>query len=117
MLYLCIPKLGRPSRHPKKARRHMKSKISIDMDWDNQPIIRIEYNESDDVRDKMVKRFMETFAGDSYFATFFFDNSISEMTEKVNRKATIRPLKPSQLGQHWEAMRDSQRSEASQSCN
>lgn len=87
------------------------------MDWDNQPIIKIDYQDSDDVRDKMVKRFMETFAGDSYFATFFFDNSISEMTEKVNRKARIRPLKPSELGLHWEAMRDSQRCESSQPVN
>lgn len=95
----------------------MKSKITIDMDWDNQPIIKIEYNESEDVRDKMVKRFMETFGSDSYFATFFFDNTISEMTERANRKAQIRPLKPSELGLHWEAMRDAQRSEASQAVN
>lgn len=85
----------------------MKSKITIDMDWDNQPIIKIEYQESDDVRDKMVKRFMETFGGSSCWATFFYDQSISEMTEKTNSKAQIRPLKPSQLGEHWKDMRDS----------
>ena len=85
----------------------MKSKITIDMDWDNQPVIRIEYNESEDVRDKMVKRFMETFGGKSCWATFFFNNSISDMTERLNRKAQLRPLKPSELNQHWEQMRDS----------
>lgn len=81
----------------------MKSRISIDMDWDNQPIIKIEYNESEDVRDKMVKRFMETFGGESYFATFFFDNSIQEM---ANRKATIRPLNTSELKNHVSNMKE-----------
>ncbi len=92
----------------------MKSKITIDMDWDNQPIIKIEYQESDDVRDKMVKRFMETFGGKSYWATFFYDQSISEMTEKANSKAQIRPIKPSQLSEHWKDMRDSALDEKSE---
>lgn len=73
----------------------MKSKITIDFDWDNQPIIRIEYEDSPDVRDKLVKRFMESFGGGSCFATFFYDQPISDMTEKVNRRAVLRPIKHS----------------------
>lgn len=73
----------------------MKSKIQIDLDWDNQPIIKIEYVPSDDVRDKMVKRFLETFGGD-YLATFFFDNNAQELANgTANKRATLRPL-PSQ---------------------
>ena len=43
----------------------MKSKITIDVDQDNQPIIKVEYSESDDVRDKLVKRFIENFGHNS----------------------------------------------------
>ena len=50
----------------------MLSKIQIDIDADNQPVIKIEYRASEDVRDKMVKRFMETFGGESWFASFNF---------------------------------------------
>lgn len=81
----------------------MRSRISIDLAEDNQPVIKIEYNESDDVRDKMVKRFMESFGGTSYFATFFFDNSVHDLT--ANRKAVIRPIKPEELKEHWNNMK------------
>lgn len=50
----------------------MKSRISIDLDESNNPIIKIEYAHSDDVRDKMVKRFLEGFSGDSAWAKFQF---------------------------------------------
>lgn len=43
----------------------MKSRISIDCDEQNVPFINIEYNHSDDLRDKMVKRFLENFLGSS----------------------------------------------------
>src|SRR5689334_7872403 len=41
----------------------MKSRISIDVDYDNQPIIKVEYVESEDVRDKLVGRFLRAFNG------------------------------------------------------
>jgi len=43
----------------------MLSTIKIDVDQDNQPIIVINYQSSGDIRDKLVKRFLETFAGSS----------------------------------------------------
>jgi hypothetical protein len=66
----------------------MKSRISIDVDYDNQPIIKIEYQESDDVRDKLVKRFMEAFGGKSTFANFWYIDSI----DTINSKAKLRPI-------------------------
>lgn len=39
----------------------MKSKIQISVDETNQPIIKIEYVQSDDVRDLLVKKFIENF--------------------------------------------------------
>lgn len=81
----------------------MKSKITIDLDWDNQPIIKIEYNESDDVRDKMVKRFLETFGGDSCWALFNFANTVDNLT--ANRNAKLRPIPPSELKNYYENMK------------
>lgn len=81
----------------------MKSKIMIDLAWDNQPVITIEYNESDDVRDKMVKRFMETFGGHSCFALFTFNNTVPNLT--ANKNATLRPIPPSELQDYYENMR------------
>ena len=42
----------------------MLSKITIDVDEDNSPIIKVQYAESEDVRDKLVKRFLESFRGE-----------------------------------------------------
>lgn len=47
----------------------MKSKITIDVDFDNQPVIQIDYIDSPDVRDKLVKKFMETFGGSPFTFT------------------------------------------------
>ena len=39
----------------------MKSRITIDVDYDNQPIIKIEYLESEDVRDKLLVQFLKEY--------------------------------------------------------
>lgn len=63
----------------------MKSRISIDIDLDNKPYIKIEYIHSDDLRDKMVGRFLEEFGGEVCFAKFQYsaypspDKTISEI--------------------------------------
>jgi hypothetical protein len=80
----------------------MKSKITIDVDWDNQPIIKIEYEDSPDVRDKLVKRFMEGFTGASCWASFYFDQSVEEMINKSGKRAKLRPIEPSKLWEHTE---------------
>lgn len=68
----------------------MKSRISIDLDEDNQPIIKVDYVYSEDVRDKMVKKFLETFAADSCWARFQY---ISEgVYGGTSKTAIIRPL-------------------------
>jgi hypothetical protein len=81
----------------------MLSKITIEIDHDNQPIIKIKYEASPDVRDSLVKRFMETFHGASCFATFFFDNSVHDMANKV---AHIRPIKPEEMKQYGDMIQD-----------
>lgn len=67
----------------------MDSKIQIDLDGsDNQPVITVTHKESEDVRDKMVKVFTETFGADSSWAR------ISVIS---GGKIQIRPIKPSEL--------------------
>lgn len=64
----------------------MKSKITIDLAEDNQPIIQINYIPSEDVRDKMIKRFLETFGHSSVWSRIVFHPG-TEITV-----ATIRPI-------------------------
>lgn len=76
----------------------MKSRISIDVDYDNQPVIKIEYLESDDVRDKLVKKFMEDFGGSSMWAHFSFSPIIfGHLNTNTPTVANIRPIKPIDL--------------------
>lgn len=67
----------------------MRSKIMIDLDEDNQPIIKIDYFSSEDVRDKMVKKFLEGFGG-SERASFRFENIPG--SEYINSTGIIRPI-------------------------
>lgn len=72
----------------------MKSKITIEIDHDNQPIIKIDYEPSPDVRDSLVKRFLETFEGKSCYCTFYFIDIPSQATGSLAR---IRPIKPDDM--------------------
>lgn len=65
----------------------MKSRITIDVDSNNQPIIKIEYEHSEDVRDKLVKRFLEGFEDASTFANFYVFSSTEGKTSSY-----IRPI-------------------------
>jgi hypothetical protein len=91
----------------------MQSKIWIDIDEDNQPIIRIDYRPSSDVKDKMVKRFMDTFDKDSWFATFFMNKKGSDPS--IQDSGYIRPIPVKNFGIHlpdmkmvWEKFYESQ---------
>lgn len=68
----------------------MKSRISIDVDSDNQPIIKIEYSNSEDVRDKLVKRFLEGFGSESITASFHYENPAVYDPDKTT--AIVKPI-------------------------
>lgn len=70
----------------------MKSRITIDVDYENQPIIKIEYLESEDVRDKLVKRFLESFGYDSIYCTHNFINYVEINSNK--KESWIKPVRP-----------------------
>lgn len=72
----------------------MKSKITIEIDHDNQPIIVIEYLPSLDVRDTLVKRFLETFGGKSEYASFRF---VYTPASFEGSKARVRPIAPREM--------------------
>ena len=76
----------------------MKSKITIDVDYDNQPIIKIEYEDSPDVRDKLVKNFLTAFGGDSIWANFCYEGL-------DNKTAKLRPINVAEIGDQWESMK------------
>lgn len=78
----------------------MKSKITIDVDFDNQPIIKIDYVATDDIRDKLIKRFLETFEGESSWAKFSFGPSD---ISGPNSSASLRPIPPHDLDQEVQA--------------
>lgn len=77
----------------------MKSKIQIDVDYENNPIIKIEYVESPDVRDKLIKRFLDQFGYESCWAFFRFDDSheTTQRTIENSKLAVIRPIKENAL--------------------
>ena len=77
----------------------MKSKITIDVDHDNQPIIKIEYFNSEDVRDKLVGKFLETFSHASVWCRTF-EQMVGHPINGIpapSRISTIRPVHPNEL--------------------
>lgn len=79
----------------------MKSRVTIDVDFDNQPVLKIEYVPSEDVRDKLVKKFLESFGGESRWAEFYFINDSQQLSKAVhgqaNSIALVRPLSPHEM--------------------
>jgi len=75
----------------------MKSTIRIDLDEDNQPFIKIHYVESEDLRDKFVKRFLEKFGSASCWARFQYIDTFGIPDEKgyrynLEKQAAIIPI-------------------------
>lgn len=77
----------------------MKSKITIEIDDDNQPIIKINYVESEDVRDSLVKRFLDTFGSEVCWAKFNYINY-----SLPNKKAILRPISAYDLPEEAKTM-------------
>lgn len=75
----------------------MKSKITIDLDFDNQPVIKIDYQHSEDVRDKMVKRFLETFGYTSAWAKITFEESPSDGSKGDTSVSRLRPIPENEI--------------------
>lgn len=80
----------------------MKSKITIDVDYDNLPIIKIEHVPSDDVRDTLVQRFVHQFANSIGYAKFVFDGVTGKPEAYVSR---IRPLSRCEMKEQMDVVK------------
>lgn len=81
----------------------MQSRVSIHVDHDNQPVIKVEFLRTGDVRDTLVERFLDSFGSSSQWATVLFENP--ERNKGVINSAIIRPIHPTDLPREVEAMR------------
>lgn len=79
----------------------MKSTIRIDINESNLPAIIINYVPSEDVRDKMVKRFLEGFGSESSWAYFCYTG-----VGAPNSQASLQPIKPEDMDYQCKAMTD-----------
>jgi hypothetical protein len=70
----------------------MKSKIQVDLDFDNQPIIVIGYETSEDVRDKMIERFLHDNTSEEVWPNVHFAKIFYSSEKNGLHKVIIRPL-------------------------
>lgn len=72
----------------------MKSSIRIDIDFEtNEPVIEIICDKSsNDLRDKMLSRFLEMFGGDSSWAKFNFSSNYADTEGNRISKSYLRPI-------------------------
>lgn len=79
----------------------MKSKITIDVNWANEPVIKIQYVESEDLRDKMVKRYLERLGHKSEWCEVTFEPTYGESSSI----AIIQTITPPDLPRAMQWMR------------
>lgn len=76
----------------------MKSRISIALGEENQPVIKVDYKYSDDVRDHLVKRFIEGFYYGDKADVKFITGQINHVDGGIEHDKTLIitpiPLKP-----------------------
>lgn len=70
----------------------MLSKLQFDLNENNAPILRVIVSSSDDLRDKVAKRFIEGFQASSNFCKISFDE-----VDSRSISAIIEPLKEKEL--------------------
>lgn len=80
----------------------MKSTVKFDLNDHNQPIIKAILEDSDDLRDKVAKRFGETLQYDSLFAWCFYEQGAVDSHKK---QLIISPVAPTL--EELEGLRDS----------
>lgn len=92
----------------------MKSKVTIGVDYDNTPILKIEHTPSDDVRDILVERFINAFGAQSSWGKFrmvandprgsLSDSDVRRTRDEMMTSAVIRPLMPIEMEGHARLM-------------
>jgi hypothetical protein len=78
----------------------MNSKITIEVDFDNnnEPVFQIIYRPSDDVRDKLIKSFLERLGGDSEWCQIYCTGSVEETAVNyASQRWVIRAIHPKDI--------------------
>jgi hypothetical protein len=83
----------------------MKSRITIDVDFDNQhlPVIKIQSEFSHDVRDNLLKSFLHSFRHTSRWCTIQYLGH-SGIGEDIGHRYQIVPITPDQLADEIKLM-------------
>lgn len=76
----------------------MLSKITIDLDEDNNPIIVVQHNESTDLRDKVVQKFIEGISGAHFVQCFFEGNALVLRPYKMGEDVVSKIIKSLKTG-------------------
>lgn len=75
-----------------------KIKVEVDFDHNNEPIIEILYRQSDDVRDKLIKSFIEKLGHVSSLCNIHCANKMQETdVNYAVQRWVIKPIEPHQL--------------------
>lgn len=83
----------------------MKSKVTIGVDYDNAPVIKIEHVASEDVRDTLVGRFVDAFGAQSSWAKFrMVEFHPANPGEPQKTGCVLRPLLPVDMRGHASLM-------------
>ena len=85
----------------------MNSKITIEVDFENnnEPTLQIIYRPSDDIRDKLIRAFIEKLQGTSSWCSIFCVGSVEESSVNyASQKWTIKPIPPKSMKGHGESM-------------
>lgn len=83
----------------------MRSRITMEIDFSdqNKPVIQVSEVSSDDVRDKIVRSFRDTFGYTSMWCRVIFSSSV----ENEDKMYTIRPIPPQDILKEAEKMAQS----------
>jgi len=77
----------------------MKSRITIEVDFENKnlPVIQILSRQSDDVRDGLIKSFLQSLQHTSRWAKFLYKGGYDESDQQQTHRWFITPLQPKDL--------------------
>lgn len=85
----------------------MKSRITIEVDFENKnlPVIQILSRQSDDVRDGLIKSFLQSLQHTSRWAKFLYKGGYDESDQQQTHRWFISPLTPQELSNELDLMR------------
>jgi hypothetical protein len=89
----------------------MRSKITIDVDFENGniPVIQVLSKDSDDIRDRLIQSFYQTLRGSSWCKIEFRQDIIDDDPERAFKRIFITPLPESDLKKEAEIMLEQHR--------